>query len=195
MGKHHHRHLTLTWPARIVSWVGLVIVVVGVVVWWPGRTPEPWNDAELQQLVATTSAAWELDPSLVTAVIACESSGNPAARSSKGAVGLMQILSIAEREVHRVYPHLPRGDLLDPDYNVLIGCAYLHLQLQRFEGDVVLALAAYNAGPTRIARLRRQHPQLSSAELIDTHAPAETQQYWRRVMRHWQAAQATTASQ
>jgi len=125
----------------------------------------------------------DLSPALVRRVIQAESGGDPSARSSRGAVGLMQITPIAEEEVLR-RTDWPPGDLTEPAYNLQIGTRYLRLMLQRFDGDTHLALAAYNAGPTRIARLRREHPNLPPETLISRHAPRETQHYVRRILAH-----------
>ncbi len=120
---------------------------------------------------------------LVRAIVRAESGGDAGAVSAKGARGLMQIMPIAEREVRGRYD-LPPGDLDDPEYNVAVGTAYLREMLDRFDGDAVLALAAYHAGPTRIARLRAAHPDLPPRELVRRHAPKSTAAYSREVLRH-----------
>lgn len=110
-----------------------------------------------------------------------ESGGDPRAVSGKNARGLMQITPIAEKEILQK-TGWDKGDLFDPDYNVKIGSAYLRRMLDRFEGDTVLAVAAYNAGPTRITRLRKRHPEMHSRELVARHAPRETAGYVRNVL-------------
>ncbi len=123
----------------------------------------------------------DIDLQLLQAVVRAESGGNPRAVSGKNARGLMQITPIAEKEILQ-QTGWDKGDLFDPDYNVRIGSAYLRRMLDRFDGDAVLAVAAYNAGPTRIARLRRRHPRLASRELVARHAPRETAGYVRNVL-------------
>ena len=118
---------------------------------------------------------------LVRAVILHESGGVPAAVSPKGAKGLMQITSVTEREVLD-RTGLAKGDLFDPDYNIRIGTAYLKMLMKRFDGDTHLVLAAYHAGPTRIAKLRAAHPDLDSRRLVEKHAPASTAAYCRKVI-------------
>jgi len=71
-----------------------------------------------------------LDPNLVAAVMMTESGGNPNATSSKGAIGLMQVV----------------GGSYDPETNISQGSQILANDLQRFNGDLELALSAYNAG-------------------------------------------------
>ena len=95
---------------------------------------------ELEALVQRNAATWQVDPALVKAVIANESAFNPAATSSVGAQGLMQLMpeTAASMGVRDAY---------DPAQNVAGGTRYLRGLLDRFGGDLHLAVAAYNAGP------------------------------------------------
>jgi soluble lytic murein transglycosylase-like protein len=99
-------------------------------------------------LIETHARANGLDPALVKAVIAVESSFDPVALSARGAIGLMQIIP----ETGSRYGLVPDGrrdveaKLRDPAINVRIGTRYLRDLLARFGNDVSLALAAYNAG-------------------------------------------------
>ena len=150
--------------------------------------------AAFHELIVTQSQQYDLDRALIYAVITVESSGRANARSGKDARGLMQIRPIAQREVQRVYPGTPDGNLFDPTYNVRIGTAYLSYLMKRFDGDLHIALAAYNAGPTRLAQLRRKHADLPSAELVGMHTPRETQNYVVKVLHYqdyWQRQLAT----
>lgn len=84
-----------------------------------------------------------LDPALVKAVIHAESKFDPWAVSPRGAIGLMQIDPITIRE-------LGIKDPFNPKHNIDGGVRYLRVLLDAFEGDQELALAAYNAGPSRV---------------------------------------------
>lgn len=81
-----------------------------------------------------------LDPALILAVVMEESGGDAAALSPKGAVGLMQLMPGTAREVGV-------ADITDPGENLAGGARYLARMLERFDGRLDLALAAYNAGP------------------------------------------------
>ncbi|OGP50412.1 MAG: hypothetical protein A2Y79_05805 [Deltaproteobacteria bacterium RBG_13_43_22] len=93
--------------------------------------------------IRAASLKYSLDPALVKAVIHAESRFDPRAVSPKGAVGLMQIDPDTARE-------LGIKDPFNPKHNIDGGARYLKEMLDAFEGDQRLALAAYNAGPTRV---------------------------------------------
>ncbi|HHZ20939.1 MAG TPA: lytic transglycosylase domain-containing protein [Firmicutes bacterium] len=99
------------------------------------------------QEILKSSIANNLDPLFVTAVIAAESSFRPNAVSHCGAIGLMQLTQGILQELNIKDPYAIAE-------NIAGGCAYLAKLRHRF-GDLSLALAAYNAGPTRVARLNR----------------------------------------
>ena len=86
-----------------------------------------------------------IDPYLVAAIIAVESNHNPMARSSKGAIGLMQVLP----ETALRYGI---GNIAVPDNNIRAGVSYLHDLLAMFDGNLSLVLAAYNAGENAVIR-------------------------------------------
>ncbi|MCL6499186.1 MAG: lytic transglycosylase domain-containing protein [Firmicutes bacterium] len=91
-----------------------------------------------------------LDPTLVAAVVAAESDFQPTAVSPKGARGLMQLGPLAWRETAPADCR-PHACAFNPVANLEAGSRYLRRMLDRFGGDVRLALAAYNAGPETVA--------------------------------------------
>ena len=93
-----------------------------------------------------------LDPLIVISLIRQESAFNPEAKSGVGAKGLMQLMpATAKRFNHKVkVKHLG-----NPEINVAIGTKYLRLLLNRFDGNLIFALASYNAGEGRIDRWRK----------------------------------------
>ncbi len=103
------------------------------------------------QLIEKHAATYAVSPQLVRAVMQVESGFNPRAVSVKGAAGLMQLMpsTAIEMGVRNVF---------DPDENIRGGVAYLRQLLNRYGGDVQLALAAYNAGPEAVARHGNQVP-------------------------------------
>lgn len=88
-----------------------------------------------------------VDPALVKAIIMAESGYNPRAVSSKGAKGLMQLMPATAQ-------WLGVEDVFDPEHNINGGVEYFGMLLNQFDGDVRLALAAYNAGSRKVRHYR-----------------------------------------
>ena len=98
-----------------------------------------------EKLVKEAAERHRIDPALVRAVIETESNWNPSAISRKGAVGLMQLIPTT---AHR----FGVNDLYSPQQNVDAGVRYLKTLLERYNGNLDLALAAYNAGEGAVDR-------------------------------------------
>jgi len=118
----------------------------------------------LPQLVSAASARYHLDPDLVNSVIHAESGFNANAVSRKGAQGLMQLMPETASK-------LGVADAFDPAANVDGGTRYLRQLLERYNFDLLKALAAYNAGPQRVEQYRGIPPYY------------ETQAYIARIVR------------
>lgn len=118
------------------------------------------NVKRYEPLIARHAAQHDLDVALVKAVVAVESAYEPTAVSHKGAIGLMQVIpDTAERygitdDARRTVEQ----KLLDPAINIGVGTRYLKDLLGLFDGDIVLAVAAYNAGEGAVARYGNQVP-------------------------------------
>lgn len=124
-----------------------------------------------------------LDPYLVAALIREESAFSPTAVSRAGARGLMQLMpATAARVATRAgVPNPP--DLDTPGVNIALGTWYLARLYEQFDGNVVLTLAAYNAGPHAVRRwLKDQHPLRDPETFIEEIPYPETQRYVKRVL-------------
>jgi soluble lytic murein transglycosylase-like protein len=121
------------------------------------RAPMPYGE-----LIRATAERHRMDHRLVEAVVVVESGGNPRAVSRKGAQGLMQLMPQRSLELGVRNP-------FDPEQNVDGGVRHLRDLLQRFGGDLTLALAAYNAGEEAVRAYQGIPPY------------PETQEYVRRI--------------
>ncbi len=108
-------------------------------------------------LIQTHAALNRVRPSLVRAVMQVESGFDPVARSPKGAMGLMQIMPATAAQ-------FGVRDAFNPSENVRAGVGYLRQLLERYDGNEVLALAAYNAGPGAVDRHGWQVPPYRETE-------------------------------
>jgi soluble lytic murein transglycosylase-like protein len=146
----------------------------------------PLEHADLLRAAASRQG---LDAALVAALIRQESSFDDGAISRAGARGLMQLMPATARLVARKIK-LPyrRADLIeDPSYNMTLGRAYLGQLLDEFEGSTALALAAYNAGPHRVARWIAafgdpRRPEVDPVDWIERIPFSETRNYVQRVL-------------
>lgn len=118
---------------------------------------------EFSEFVAKEATARKLDPDLVRGLIKQESSFNVRAVSTSNALGLMQMIPPTAKEIAQDLKlgilALP-DDMFEPRRNVQMGTYYLSRMVSKFNGHVPLALAAYNAGPTRMDRWIASRPSL-----------------------------------
>lgn len=129
------------------------------------------------------------DPFLVAAVIREESVYNPAAVSSAGAMGLMQIMPQTGQQVASrlgLAEHT-KGRLFEVCYNVRLGSAYLGHLYEKFDRDLILTIAAYNAGPEVVSKWVQQFGGGDTDEFIEAIPYTETRQYVKKVIRsYWE---------
>jgi hypothetical protein len=133
--------------------------------------PQPPVETPIHEIVKAAAARYSVDADLITSVIAAESNFDPKAVSRKNACGLMQLLpeTAARFGVQNIF---------DPKENIDAGTRYLRDLLARYDNDLVLTLAAYNAGPERVQQFGRVPPY------------AETASYIRRVKRAYEKSKA-----
>lgn len=124
--------------------------------------------------IRSASYRYDIDPLLIRAIIRVESDFDRYAVSKAGARGLMQLMPDTARELHVI-------DSFDPAQNIHGGTRYLRKLIDMFEGDLVLALAAYNAGPTLVKKVNRI-PQIT-----------ETRNYVKKVLVHYKKYRQQTA--
>ncbi len=146
--------------------------------------PNPF-DTEIEK----AAEAVQVNPLLVRSLMKQESAFLPQALSHSNAIGLMQLLLSTARDVEQ---NVSRTDLFDPKVNSRIGSSYLRFLLDRFDGNIPIALAAYNAGPARAAQWQKRLLDSSLMKkgfqadvFIDTIPFTETRRYVGSILRNY----------
>jgi soluble lytic murein transglycosylase-like protein len=121
--------------------------------------PEAIATAPFREIVKAAATRYSLDADLVSSVIAAESNFDPKAISKRNARGLMQLLP-------ETAARLGVRNIFDPQENIDAGTHYLRDLLQRYNNDLALALAAYNAGPERVQQYGRVPPYVETVSYI-----------------------------
>jgi len=111
----------------------------------------PLIQAPYGDMIQSAAKKYSVDADLIFSVIAAESNFNPRAISRRGARGLMQLLPATGTR-------FGVKDIFDPAQNIDAGTQYLRDLMARYQGDLVLTLAAYNAGPGAVQRYGRVPP-------------------------------------
>jgi len=124
-----------------------------------------------------------LDPYMIAALIAQESTFDPKAKSVANAWGLMQLVPLTGRRLARTVGirNFSTAKLTDPEINIRLGTLNFSRLVERF-GGAYYALASYNAGESRVVKWRAERPGLEEDEFIDDIPFPETQNYVKRIL-------------
>jgi peptidoglycan lytic transglycosylase len=176
------RREELAWLASEQGWHNMAINAAAKAEAWDRldlRFPMPYQDtfthyASIQRVPSTE----------LMAIARRESAFFPQAHSPVGARGLMQVMPATGKQVAASIgrPHRS-ADLYEVEHNVLLGSAYYKQLLDRYDGNRVFALTAYNAGPHRVSRWRHKPPESVSVEVwVETIPYKETRNYVQAVL-------------
>ena len=149
--------------------------------YWHILFPEPyWTTIKVE------SAKNGLDPYLVASLIRQESEFNPSAISYANAWGLMQLLPSVGKSLARQegMAHFETYQLLDPDTNIRLGTRYLKQMLDHFGGVPEYALAAYNAGDSRVEDWQAAGPYSGIDEFVESIPFTQTREYVQAILRN-----------
>jgi soluble lytic murein transglycosylase len=148
---------------------------------WEGLYPMPW-----EQDLRKRAQPHGLDPYLIAGLIRQESEYDHAAVSRAGAIGLMQVMPSTGRAIFQRLgiPGFSRAKLRDPDVSLRLGTYHLKEVVDRFDGSLELALAAYNAGAKRADRWITWGNFEEPAEFVETIPFTETRGYVQSVLRN-----------
>jgi soluble lytic murein transglycosylase len=149
--------------------------------YWRILFPEPYWDT-----IKAESAKNDLDPYLVASLIRQESEFNPSVISYANAWGLMQLLPSVGKAMAREegMARFQSFQLLDPETNIRLGTRYLRQMLERFGGVQEYALAAYNAGDSRVADWEAAGPYAGMDEFVESIPFTQTREYVQAILRN-----------
>lgn len=156
----------------------IATLVVLVLLAWLGQALITWYfPLNYRAEILENCVEYELNPAWVSAIICAESQFNADAKSHKGAVGLMQIMEETGDWVAKTN-QIEYADLYRPGDNIKIGCAYLRMLLDQYNGSEFLALCAYNAGEGRVDKWLEES---ASEEEFRTLLFEETRNYTEKI--------------
>jgi len=150
-------------------------------VYWRILFPEAWWET-----IKTESAKNNLDPYMVASLIRQESEFNPSVISYANAYGLMQLLPVTGKAMAREegLSHFQTFQLLDPETNIRLGCRYLREMLDKVGGVQEYALAAYNAGDSRVLEWEAAGPYSGIDEFVESIPITQTREYVEAILRN-----------
>ncbi len=165
-----------------------LLVAVGLVALW--RSNAFWNalsPVTHKEALYKLAGRTKVDPLLLAAIVRAESGFNPFAESHKGALGLMQLMPATAEQMAKKLKinYQDRDDLYTQDINLTIGAHYFAQQLKAFDGNLVMGLAAYNAGPTKLRSWKLEPYGKEQDELVASIPLAETRGYVKNVLWHY----------
>ena len=151
--------------------------------YWEFAYPRAWEPA-----VVKASKSTSVPEELIWGIMRAESHYRQDAQSPVGALGLMQIMPFTGRKVASLLNigSFETRSLLEPETNIRLGARYLQRLLEKFEGNVALTAASYNAGPHRVHAWVRNFGTLEMDEFIEHIPYVETRNYVKRVTRNFQ---------
>ncbi len=149
--------------------------------YWRILFPEPWWDT-----IQAESAKNHLDPYFVASLIRQESEFDPSVISNKSAYGLMQLLPSVGAAMAREegMTHFATFQLMDPATNIRLGCRYVKQMLDKFGGVQEYALAAYNAGDSRVTDWQAAGPYSGIDEFVESIPFTQTREYVQAILRN-----------
>ncbi|HZL51152.1 MAG TPA: transglycosylase SLT domain-containing protein [Terracidiphilus sp.] len=149
--------------------------------YWRILFPEPWWET-----IKAESAKNNLDPYLVASLMRQESEFNPSVVSYANAWGLMQLLPSVGKAMAREegISHFQTFQLLDPETNIRLGTRYLRQMMERFGGVQEYALAAYNAGDSRVVDWEAAGPYKGMDEFVESIPFTQTREYVEAILRN-----------
>jgi soluble lytic murein transglycosylase len=170
-----------------IFWLSILICFIVIVVSFISNMTRLSLPVPYSEHIKKYANLNDMDPLLIAAIIREESRFQAKAVSNKGACGLMQLMPDTAQEVAQELGEVcTRADLMLPETNIRYGTAYFASLLRKYDGDLILALAAYNAGFGRVDGWVAKH---TGAFTIDDIPFRETRDYVRKVLESYKTYQ------
>ncbi len=169
-----------------LKYILVLAVLLTVIVLMLENTSKIMFPVKYKEYVSVYSEKYNVDPYLVLAIIKVESKFDPDAVSPKNARGLMQIsLKTGEWGAKTLKLQDYDGEsLFDPETNITIGCWYLKVLAEEFNGNTDLMLAAYNGGSGNVREWLKNKEYSSTGESLDKVPFRETDNYVKKVVNY-----------
>jgi soluble lytic murein transglycosylase len=165
---------------RLFVFLVFILSVFSAYVLFNTRPYQP--TAQMRVLIAANAERYHLKPELLQAVMETESKYDQNAVSHIGAIGTMQLVPETAQWISE-QSGLPYGDLKDPEINVPLGAWYIYYLLDKYDGNAVLALAAYNAGRGNVDQWMEDKHWPANFSDIDEIPFPETREFVKSVLR------------
>jgi soluble lytic murein transglycosylase len=151
---------------------------------WVGKMMYP---IKYRDEIEANAAKFGVDPLLIAAIIRVESNYKPSLVSSKGAIGLMQLMPDTANWIQNMegLKTLSDNALYEPNSNIMLGAKYVDLLNHQFNNNLAEVLAAYNAGPGNVSKWRDTNVWDGKLENIDQIRFWETRKYVDRVVYYY----------
>jgi soluble lytic murein transglycosylase len=167
--------------------LGLLFLCLALLAWRSQAFWDALSPVTQKQLLYELAGKEKVDPLLLAAIIRSESGFNPFAESNKGARGLMQLMPSTAEQMARELKlnYQDSDDLYTQDVNLRLGARYFSNLLKSFNGSLVLAVAAYNAGPSKVKAWQLLTWGRDQDEILASIPLPETREYVRNVLWHY----------
>lgn len=165
-----------------------IVVIIGILFIQSTWISKQLYPIKYEKLIVDKSQKYDVDPHLIVAIIRVESNFRTSSESPKGAVGLMQLMpTTAEWIVERIAKNSISDEelKLNPELNIELGTWYLAHLLERYEGDMILSIAAYNAGPGNVSKWLTANTWDGQYETADQIPFGETRNYVQKVIYYY----------
>jgi soluble lytic murein transglycosylase len=151
---------------------------------WVGKMMYP---IKYKDEITANATKFDVDPLLIAAIIRVESNYKSGLVSSKGAIGLMQVMPDTANWIQSMegFKSLPKNALYQPQLNIMLGTKYVDLLNHQFNNNIAEVLAAYNAGPGNVSKWRDANVWDGKLENIDQIRFWETRKYVDRVVYYY----------